>query len=159
MQTLRFPLPRASRVGLVCTAALLSGIVGASAASADDKDKFDGAIWNFTMTPKRGGLGLEPLKGGFRVFNHVLYQRSKPPREKKEANRDDFDKVVGKNHPQGKRTRVEMKDFRAFDKNMTWHSGLKGSVLLTIDRFGEWSGTFVDSEGRHWDFKCTRVQE
>ena len=153
---LRVPLPL--RVGLMCVAVLLSGIVGGSSATADEKDKFDGAIWNFTMTPKRPA-SAEPLKGGFRVFKHVLYQRSEAPREKGVAKRDDFNKVIGKNHPQGKRTRVELNDFRAFDKNMTWHSGLKGSVLLTIDRFGEWSGTFVDSEGRHWDFKCVRVQE
>jgi hypothetical protein len=129
----------------------LSGIAGISAVQAQSGDKFDGAVWSFNMTPKRPGP--EPLRGQFRVSNNVLYQRSQPSRTAP------YDKVIGKNFPNGKRTRVEMEDFRAADKNRSWHGGMKGKILLTMDRPGEWSGTFVDAEGRHWSFQCTRVQE
>jgi hypothetical protein len=149
MKNVRFSPSPSCRARLILAAALLSIGADASPARADDSDRFDGAVWNFVMTPKR--RGPEPLKGGFRVFNHVLYQRSTP--------RGEFDREIGKNVPKGKRTRVEMKDFRAFDNDRNLHSGLTGNALLTMDRAGEWSGTLIDSEGRHWDFRCTRVQE
>jgi hypothetical protein len=115
-----------------------------------DAGKFDGAVWTFQMTPKVPGL--QPLRGAFRVSNHVLYQKETPEDP-------DFTKQVGKNHPRGSKTRVEFKDLRAFVRKGVVHEGLSGNVLLTIDRFGEWSGTFIDSQGRHWGFKCSRVQE
>ena len=118
--------------------------------SADDDDHFEGAVWRFSMTPK--ARGLEPVKGRYRVSKHVFYQCSKPKTH-------EFDTVVGKNHPTGKKTRSVFEDLRAVDENRNWHKGLKGTAHLEMDRFGEWSGRFIDSEGRHWDFQCSRVQE
>jgi hypothetical protein len=102
------------------------------------------------MTPK--APGPQPLRGAFRVANDVLYQKETP----EDA---DFTKKIGKNQPRGSKTRIEFTDLRAFVRRGVAHEGLSGNVLLTIDRAGEWSGTFVDSQGRHWSFKCTRVQE
>ena len=67
---------------------------------------------------------------------------------------------AGKNYPSKRgRTRVELDDFRAFEEDKTLHGSLKGKVLMSIDQRGEWSGFFIDGEGRNWDFHCTRVQE
>lgn len=126
----------------------LSAVGFSSPACAEDK--FDGAVWRFAMSPKK--RGKETLKGAFRVSNNVLYQKETP-------SDPDFKKVVGKNFPKGKKTRIKFHDLRAFDKSKKLHSGIKGTVLLTMDRFGEWSGRLLDSEGQHWDFKCSRVQE
>jgi hypothetical protein len=128
---------------------LLSGLLR-DATAAQSGDTIDGAIWQFEMTPK--GRGLKPLRGRFRVSDNVLYQNSQGMRNK-------FDKVIGKNHPDGRRTRVEFEDFRAADKDRNFQGGMKGTARLKIDRVGEWSGVFTDGEGRNWDFKCTRVRE
>lgn len=112
---------------------------------------FNGAVWKFTLTPKVAGPGQ--LRGHFRVSNHVLYQKAniKDP---------DYTKHVGKDNA-GRRgcTRVEFTDLRALDKRGVPHEGFKGTALLKGERFGHWSGSFVDSQGRHWSVKCTRVQE
>lgn len=126
-------------------------VLSSSWALAQDGDKFDGAIWIFTMKSK--GRNSQTLKGRFRVSDDVLYQQAERGRE------TPFDKEVGKNYPNGKRTRIEMSDLRAGDANRSIHSGLKGKALLNMDRGGEWSGTFIDGEGHHWDFQCSRVQE
>ncbi len=127
-----------------------SGTFSDTKANAQDNDKFVGAVWKFTMTPKK--RGLETLKGAFRVSNDVIYQK------KRRSDRD-FALVVGKNHPKGKRTRVVFEDFRAFTKSRDLHAGLKGTARLTKNEFGEWSGVLTDGHGRNWDFKCSRVQE
>ena len=128
----------------------LAILTGTASVSADDKDQFEGALWRFTLTPKT--RGLEPLKGHYRVSDHVFYQTTKPKTR-------DFDKVVGKNHPAGRKTRSEFHDLRAFAEDRQLHRGIKGTAHLEMEEFGEWSGRFVDSEGRHWAFRCSRVQE
>jgi hypothetical protein len=150
-KAVRFLLPSSFPSRFLCASAFLAAIsVAGPSAHAQDGDKFEGAVWTFVMTPK--GRGPGPLNAAFRVSGNVLYQRSKP--------RGDFDKVIGKNHPRGKKqTRIEIDDLRAHDRNRGVHAGLKGTALLTADRRGEWSGRFLDSEGRHWDFKCSRTQE
>jgi hypothetical protein len=137
-----------------CTCLLfLAGLMilkGTATVSADEQDQFEGALWRFTMKPKT--RGLEPLNGHYRVSDHIFYQTSKPKSR-------DFDKVVGKNHPAGRKTQSEFHDLRAFTKDRKLHSGIKGTANLEIIEFGEWSGRFIDAEGRHWDFRCSRIQE
>jgi hypothetical protein len=139
-----------SRRTLLFVLAGLAILTGTASVSADDKDQFEGALWRFTMTPKT--RGLEPLKGQYRVSDRVFYQCSKPKTR-------EFDKVVGKNHPAGRKTRSEFHDLRAFAEDRQLHRGIKGTANLEMEEFGEWSGRFIDSEGRHWDFRCSRVQE
>ncbi len=128
----------------------LLALAGGAEASPSEGDKFEGAVWKFTMTPKTRGLKI--LKGQFRVSNNRLFQKTMP-------SSTDFDKLVGTNAPRGKKTTITFADLRAADKNKNWHHGIKGKVLLTMDRFGKWSGRLIDSQGRHWAFGCTRVQE
>ena len=129
---------------------ILSVVANTAVVSADEVDQFEGAIWQFTLTPK--SRGLETLKGQYRVSDHLFYQKSKPKIR-------EFDKVVGDNHPSGRKTKSVFKDLRAFDKKRNLHSGIKGTAHLEMEQFGEWSGRFIDSEGRHWDFQCSRMQE
>lgn len=120
------------------------------AATGADGGQFDGAVWNFSLRPK--SPGSPNLRGRFRVSDHVLYQKASP----EDA---DFTVQIGKNHPRGKRARVELTNFRAFGPGRELHSGMSGMAMISMDRGGEWSGRFIDSSGKHWDFKCTRVQE
>lgn len=136
------------RASLLCVAVLLAFATAESSAFA--QDRFDGAIWSFTMSSKKPGG--ESLSGRFRVSDDVLYQKVSPQAR-------GFRKVIGKNTPNGRRTRIEMEDFRAMNGQGSWQTGLQGKALLTMDRFGEWSGTFIKSDGSHWDFRCVRVQE
>lgn len=118
--------------------------------AAQAQDTIDGAIWRFTMKPKTQGLQI--LKGQFRVSNHVLFQKEKPEQ-------NDFNKQIGVNKPNKDKTVMTLTDLRAMDKKRNWHNGFKGKVLLRNERFGFWTGRFIDSQGRHWDFTCSRIQD
>lgn len=113
-------------------------------------DNFEGAIWYFQMTPKLKGARV--LRGQFRVADHIVYQKTTRDSEK-------FNKTVGTNHPNGKKTRVEFTDLRAMNPDKQWRNGMQGEVKMTLDQFGKWSGMFTDRMGRNWDFSCTRVKE
>lgn len=140
-----------TRTVLVFTVAVGLGMAVECHAQGKDGGEFDGAVWRFTLTPKVAGPGQ--LRGHFRVSNHVLYQKA----DIKDPN---YTKQVGKDNPQRRaHTRVEFTDLRALDKRGVPHSGFKGTVLLKGERFGHWSGSFIDSQGRHWNIQCTRVQE
>lgn len=122
-------------------------------AQVGDADKFDGAVWRYTLTPKT--KGLLALKGRYRVSGQYLYQKKSPDDEV-------LKKVVGKKvaAKQGK-VRVEFDDFRGYTDRAGGSppTQIKGSALLSYDRFGNWSGTFIDGDGRHWDFVCERIRE
>ena len=102
------------------------------------------------MTGK--GPRKQELNGLFRVNRHVLYQKETP-------DDPDFTKKIGTSKYQAKRCTIELTEFRAFDKDRNKHDGLSGKVVMTIDRFGEWTGTLIDGKGRNWDFHCSRVKE
>ena len=118
--------------------------------AAQAQHSIDGAIWRFTMKPLTPNLQV--LKGQFRVSNHRLFQKEKP-----ESN--EFNKPVGSNNPRNDRTVMTLTNLRAIDRNRKWHDGFQGKVLLRFERFGYWTGRFIDSKGRHWEFSCTRVQD
>lgn len=130
--------------------AMVIGLSSPPSALADDVGEFDGAIWNFTMTPKKPGL--QKLTGRFRVSDNVLYQKEDPADP-------EFKKQVGKNHPKGKVTRAEFTDLRAFTPDKEVRTGIKGTARLKGIKFGEWTGVLTDGRGRNWEFQCTRVQE
>ena len=140
-----------SRLGsLVVPLLLLIATSNANPRTAPDGDRFEGAIWTFQMKPRQ--QGLVTLRGNFRVSNHVVYQ-------KKTREASDFRKKVGRNHPSGKRTRIEFHDLRAFTLRKQVKNGIKGTARIKIDEFGRWSGMFTDGRGRNWDFQCKRAQE
>lgn len=126
-------------------------VLPSSSLSADDRGQFDGAVWNFEMTPKGKKAGT--LKSKFRVSDNVIYQ-PKDPKDK------DAKKKVGTNHPNSdSKTKIILTDLRAFTKNRVPRSGLSGVVYLKRSKFGEWSGIFTDKTGRNWNFRCVRVKE
>lgn len=124
-----------------------------------DGGKFDGALWSFTMIPK--DKNHEKRTGMFRINGNDLFQRSsmeKPGFDRKmgmktsvKAVRNKKGKIVG---PQT--TTLEFFDLQS---NGLKYTGMKGKVVLKQNKLGEWSGRFVDAEGLHWEFKCSRKQE
>jgi hypothetical protein len=137
-------------VGAVALAVCL-GISAEGVGQGRDGGEFDGAVWRFTMTPKLARL--EPLRAQFRVNGDRLYQR-------KTLDDPDFTRLVGKKVAGAKlRVRIEFTDLRAANEQGRFQEGIQGVARLTLDRAGHWEGEFVDSQGRHWNFKCTRIQE
>lgn len=124
-----------------------------------DGGKFDGALWTFQMIPH--DKKLEKRSGMFRVNGLDLYQRSdmnKPGFDRKvgqkvhhKAQRNKQGKIVGK-----ERTTIQFTDLQSDGRKYT---GMNGTVEIIKSKPGEWSGRFVDSNGLHWDFKCSRKQE
>jgi hypothetical protein len=140
---------------LIVIPLLLLGGNGPVVGLADDDDKVDGALWQFGMTPvKKGPNSPPPMRGVFRVKGKELYQRSS--RDSKE-----YDKLIGvKTDFKRKTTYLRIDDMRANEKETKKpHTGIKGKLVLEFDELGEWSGRFVDSDGRHWEFNCKRFQE
>ncbi len=139
-------------LGLIVIPMLL--LVGPAGVLADDDDQVDGALWQFVMTPvKKGPNSPLPLRGVFRVKGKELFQRTGRGKE--------FDKLIGvKTDFKKKTTYLRIDDLQAIEKETKKsHTGIKGKLVLSFDDLGEWSGRFVDSDGRQWEFKCKRFQE
>mgnify|MGYP001002968559 CR=1 FL=1 len=139
-------------VAACCAWAILAGFCHAADESqqGDDGGKFDGAVWQFTMKPKTGNA--KAMRGRFRVNQDVIYQKATPADPT-------FSKKIGMNHPRYPKTKIEVTDLRALDEAGKLHRQIKGTAHLSIDKRGEWSGEFVDADGVHWEFQCTRTQE
>ena len=127
-------------------------LTGPTSAQGQAGNKVDGAIWRFTMTPKF--QGAKKMGGKYRVLNNRIYQKADP-------NADKFSKQVGSNTPKTKKRKAVLTftDLRALDKQKNWHNGIKAKIIIKQKKPGVGVGTMVDSEGRHWDFRCTRIQE
>ncbi|WP_417746343.1 hypothetical protein [Rosistilla oblonga] len=119
-------------------------------ATASSEDNFDGAVWKFQMTNKLNPSSV--FVGRFRVSNHILYQKASPSDPK-------YSKRVGENHPNHKKTRFEVNDFRVFTQIGKKMSTIKGTGRLSYKELGEWSGLFTDGDGNNWKFKAERIQE
>ncbi len=118
-----------------------------------DGGKVDGAIWKFTMTPKTAGL--EAVNGRYRVSGMTLYQKENPDDQQ-------FKRVVGKKVAGKKgehKVGIVFSDFRARIERGSPPVQLNGSAWLKAEKREKWSGTFIDSDGRHWDFQCERIFE
>lgn len=128
-------------------------------AQGDDGGKFDGAIWNFTMTPR--DKNLPKREGMFRVHAYDIYQRT-------DLDKPGFDRKVGRKTdikaPRNKKGKVIGRDqttieFFDLQSNNRQYTGMKGKAEIRKDKQGHWSGYYVDSDGLNWDFKCSRKQE
>lgn len=132
-------------VGLFCGVLTLPKI-----SLAWDAGEFEGAVWTIQLTPRvnRNGGGL---RATYRIADHVLYQKEKP-------RIPEYNQRVGKNYPNGSRTRTHFETLTAFGPQKERHT-LSGWATLKFDARGEWSGQFIDSTGKHWDCTVKRVQE
>lgn len=135
-----------------------------SDARAEDLGAFEGAIWRFKMTPKNPKLG--ELVGAFRVNHKVIYQKVNPiPKSTDEKVAGNEVYVGAKTRDGAKRTRLNFTDLRAFTPKNGFNGkpsatdGIKGTVLMKMDKAGKWSGILIDGDGRHWTFSCMRVRE
>ncbi len=63
----------------------------------------------------------------------------------------------------GGKTQIELKDFRTFEIASGGGLGpqkrISGKALLKMNKFGGWSGRFIDGDGKHWEFQCSRIAE
>ena len=127
---------------------------GTSEAVAQTGHQFEGAVWRFTMAPKFPRAVKR--QGAFRVADNKIFQKTK-------SDDKDFSKEIGVNKPDGNKTRIELKDFRTFEiasgGGLGAQNRIDGTALLKMNRFGEWSGRFIDGDGKHWEFQCSRVVE
>lgn len=143
-----------TRLTIAVIAILTLNLFSGSVVYAQAGDEFEGAVWQFGMTPKVPGD--EALRGAFRVADHEIFQRNGRSDEK-------FEQPAGKNFPKGRTTRIVFKDMVAFKKEggsrQERRVDLSGTATLKMDEFGEWSGRFVDGDGHRWDFKCSRIKE
>jgi len=137
-------IPNAAKAGLcVFFAACCISIATA-------QDNFDGAVWRFRMSKKQ--TPAKVLVGQFRVSDHVLFQKDTP-------SDPEFSKKVGRNSPNGKKTRIDVDDFRVFTKEKKRMLKMKGTARLSLDKVGEWSGIFTTGKGDNWTFKASRIKE
>lgn len=117
---------------------------------AQEGDQFEGAVWQFEMSQKKNPQ--TKLTGRFRIADHVVFQMDKPSDPK-------FSKQVGKNHPDGKKTMMEVADFRVFTQPGKKQQRIAGTAKLKMIKFGEWTGVFTDKDGVNWDINCSRINE
>jgi len=139
---------------LVCGRVLAASLVAVCLLSVQKpvsaEDNFDGAIWKFEMTNKKDAT--KKVIGRFRVSDNVLYQKDTPSDPK-------YSKKVGTNHPNGKRTRFEVTELRAFKQKSKELIRIKGTGRIALVKFGEWEGLFTDGRGTNWEFKASRIEE
>lgn len=142
------------RLVIIVAAAVMLNLFTTTEAFGRAGDEFEGAVWQFRMTPKV--RGDHALRGAFRVADNKIFQKHDRDDEK-------FERPAGTNFPRGRTTRIDFKDLDAFKKEGGPRSerrvDLSGTATLKMDEFGEWSGRFIDGNGHHWDFKCSRIKE
>ncbi|MEZ6042454.1 MAG: hypothetical protein R3C20_18290 [Planctomycetaceae bacterium] len=155
------PVPRSARcIVLVIFAVLLlhdnlaCTVIFAASANPTPQNNFDGAVWRFSIENRSGKA--QRYRGTYRISNGRVFQKETP-------SDDAMSKRVGMNYPKDRKTRTVLKDFRVFPHSEPASPGnelrITGVAYLSMDRPGEWSGRFVDSQGRHWKWRCSRVQE
>jgi hypothetical protein len=140
-------------LALACSSSLLA--FPGAAQPQDDKGEWDGALWRFVLTPIDGNPHKGVLKGRFRVEKLKLYQGES-------GDDKEMTKLVGESNP-GPRakpthTKVTLEDFRARNSEGKVVKGLKGVARLERDDRDHNHGKFIGEKGRHWEMKCTRIQ-
>jgi len=146
------------RLAIAALAPVLMHNVCGSKVFAQAGDTLDGAVWRFKITPKFPRQ--EAVFGQYRISDYRIFIKD-DPKDK------EFTREVGKAtpHPRTKVTTVVFKELRVFEKSedgsrpRVSKAVTAGGAKVKMDEPFEWSGLFIDSEGRHWDFKCSRIKE
>ncbi len=94
-----------TRLTIAFIAMLTLNLFSGSVVYAQAGDEFEGAVWQFGMTPKV--RGDEALRGAFRVADDNIFQRNGRDDEK-------LERPAGTNFPMGKTTRIVFKNMVAF---------------------------------------------
>lgn len=117
-------------------------------ALAEDRGKVDGAIWHYEMS--RVANKDDTRTGRFRIEGTDIFQ----PRDKKPTKIGNIVRDSNAKPKKGDQVRVEFDQLHGSDQKK-----LKCSGRITFESFGEVEGRLIDSDGRHWNFKASRVQE
>ncbi len=136
---------RTCTLGITSVAALC--LIGV-AASGEDGGKVQGAIWKYEMT--RVADGGKARTGAFRIDGTDIYQ----PRDKKPTK---IGTIGGKKDQIPKKGDKVVVDFNALRGSDNKELKCKGPVIW--NSLGEVEGRLIDSDGVHWSFKSSRVQE
>lgn len=118
---------------------------------ATAEDKFEGAVWRYSMKPAGSSDSEGERKGAFRIHKTQIFQ----PHEGQP-------KVIGT--IEGKTRTIPDKGdkVKAVFTNLRCRSA--GDTLacegqITFQSKGEVTGRLIDSSGKHWVFRAARVQE
>lgn len=117
-------------------------------AAAQDRGKVPGAIWKYDMS--RVASPEVARKGAFRIDGTDIYQ----PREKKPKKIGTIEGKKNQAPQKGDKVKVRFETLRGSDRKE-----LKCGGPITWDSLGEVHGRLIDSDGVHWNFKASRVQE
>jgi hypothetical protein len=119
-----------------------------TAAPAEDRGKVEGAVWQYEMNMVK--RNAESRKGRFRINGTEIFQ----PRDMKPVKVGAIlDKPKDKPE-KGDKVRVQFDALRGSDRKAL---NCKGHI--TFNSFGEVEGRLIDTDGVHWNFKASRVQE
>ncbi|MCC9605303.1 hypothetical protein LOC68_23635 [Blastopirellula sp. JC732] len=118
---------------------------------ASAEDKFEGAVWKYSMKPAGSSSSDDERAGMFRIFKTDIFQ----PQGGKPT-------VIGK--IEGKTPTIPNKGGQVKVVFNKLRSGKKGETLacegqITFQEKGHVTGELVDATGKKWVFKAKRVQE
>lgn len=119
-----------------------------AAAQAEDRGKVEGAVWQYEMSMLK--RNAESRKGRFRINGTEIFQ----PRDMKSAKVGTILDKPKEKPEKGDKVRVQFDALRGSDRKAL---SCKGQI--TFNSFGEVEGRLIDSDGVHWNFKASRVQE
>jgi hypothetical protein len=135
-----------SRSPAVCLAFVIC-LAGAVAA-ADDIGKVEGAIWQYEMS-RVSGKG-DARSGKFLIHGTDVFQL-------RDMTRTKIGVIEGqkKEKPtKGDKVKVKFERLRGSDRKELQCEG-----PITFISFGEVKGRLIDTDGVHWDFRASRIQE
>lgn len=141
---MKSPLGAVSVVVAVVAFAFLAAVV----ARADDGGAVEGAIWQYEMS-KVSGKG-DARTGRFRIHGTDIFQ----PRDMTPTKIGVIEGKKREKPTRGDKVKVNFEQLRGSDQRE-----LKCQGPVTFLSFGEVKGRLVDSDGVHWNFRASRVQE
>jgi hypothetical protein len=112
------------------------------------RGKVPGAMWQYEMNQVADASVSR--SGKFRITGDNMFQ----PRNRRPTKIGAIEGQPPQKPAKGDKVKVAFDSLRAEDD-----TELKCRGTITFDSFGEVHGRLLDSDGKHWNFKASRVQE
>jgi hypothetical protein len=132
-------------IGIACAVVIC---LTCAAAPAEDRGKVEGAVWQYEMSMVK--RNAESRKGRFRINGTEIFQ----PRDMKPMKIGAILDKPREKPEKGDKVKVQFDALRGSDRKAL---NCKGQI--TFNSFGEVEGRLIDTDGVHWNFKASRVQE
>lgn len=120
----------------------------AAAAPAEDRGNVEGAVWQYEMSMVK--RNAESRRGRFRIDGTEIFQ----PRDMMPTKIGTILDKPREKPEMGDKIKVQFDALRGSDRKAL---NCKGQI--TFKSFGEVEGRLIDTDGAHWNFKASRVQE